>query len=175
FGPYGAPANPWIPNAELQFPVKTLLSPVETCVFTGLALSEDTKFQSFSTQQKKAFEDCPASAGWLVDMSMAENKVVPGSLSDMVITFYITGFYDSDLKKHVEQATANETRVVNKIMSARNQFSDQYFRFERTGKIAFNITPNLLTINERIGELKNIGIYFLPTSNEIIFNHFRVL
>ncbi|MFS8158959.1 MAG: hypothetical protein ACMG6E_01870, partial [Candidatus Roizmanbacteria bacterium] len=150
------PNDRWILQSEINFPVKTLLRPVVTTIFSGLTASEiGSFFQSFSSQQKTAFEDCPAATGWLIDMSMTENRVVPGSLADMVLTFYFVGYYDNHLKSYIDQFTRNESNIINRVISARTQFSDQFFSFQRTGKISFNVTAPMLTVNERIDELVN--------------------
>src|SRR5690606_24051704 len=35
-----------------------------------------------------------------------------------------------------------------------------------------NITPNLLSVNERIGELKQLGAYFMPATTDINYTRF---
>jgi len=153
----------WLTGAEAEFPVNTLIRPTETCVFTGLTPGEDNLyFQSFSTQQKNFFEDTPAAAGWYVDMGMTENHLVPGSLAELTLTFYLTGYYDKNLKNYIDNATTSSTSLATKVFSARSEFSDQYFSFTRSGEIAFPISAPMLAINERIDVLNQLGIYFMP-------------
>ena len=163
----------WISNAETSFPVKTLFSPTETSIYSGLTIAEEgAHFQSFSAQQKSAFEDCPAAAGWRVDMGMSENEMVPNSLADMVLTFYITGYHSQELKTEIDNAIQNEEVLVTNVFSAQSDFPDELFSFQRSGSIAFNITPEMLSINKKIGQLKELSLRLIPAKIDSIFTRF---
>ncbi len=171
FGGYGTPA--WISNAETLFPVKTLLSSVETSIYSGLSASEESSyFQSFSAQQKAAFEDCPAAGGWMLDMSMTENEVVPGSMADMVLTFYLTGYYSTELKNEIENAVRTEETLVTNTFSAQREFPDALFDFQRSGKIGLPISPEMLALNKRIGKLNELSLRFIPSKIDVGFTRF---
>ncbi len=164
----------WLPFASEEFPVNVLLRHVETAIFSGLSATEESSYyQSYSSQQKNAFEDCPSAAGWRIDMSMKENRIVPGSLADIVLTFYMTGYYDSNLKELIEEQNAVEETYVTNVFSAHNQFSDEYFNFQRTGNLSFKITPGHLTTNRNIRELRELSFAFLPAIRSEIHTRFQ--
>src|SRR5687768_11270013 len=66
---------------------KVRVSGPRTALFTGLTRPEAIGASMIAAGERGAFEGLSASSNWRIDMSMEENAVVPGTLSDLSMRF----------------------------------------------------------------------------------------
>ncbi len=150
--PGADPAEPWPAEPRLHGP--------ETAIYSGLSRQDAASIFPLATSgQRNAFEGRGAAGAWEIDMSMEENQIVPGSLADMLITFNIAGFFDADAR--IEPATPSPD-VVTSYISARQVFPDNFFDFNRTGKMVWPLTADLLTLSGTPGKVRNVGVFVVP-------------
>lgn len=150
--PGADPAAPWPAEPRLHAP--------ETAIYSGLSRQDAASIFPVTTSgQRNAFEGRGAAGAWEIDMSMEENQVVPGSLADVLITFNIAGFFDADVR--IEPVPLGPD-VATSYISAREVFPDNFFDFNRTGKMVWPVTANLLTVSGTPGKVRNVGVLVVP-------------
>jgi hypothetical protein len=166
-----APANSTPEQIELATEWKRLIrvDNPETTIFSGLSRQEAGAVFPFMTNgQRNAFEGRPAACAWKIDMSMKDNQVVPGTLADLLITFTVSGYQDGRLRRLVE-ATSPRLNVVTSYLSARQLFPDAFYDFNRTGRMAWKVTPDRLALIGDAGRLRNIGVVLVPAADRFNF------
>ena len=149
----------------------------ETTVFSGLTRQDASAVFPFAAGgQRNAFEGLGAASAWQIDMSMKENQVVPGSLANMLITFTLSGYHDSDLRALVEQGSRRT--VLTSWLSAQQSFPDAFYDFNRTGRMEWRVSHDLLTLTDSIGALRNAGVMLIPARKQAQFgrltNSYRI-
>ena len=151
---------------ETQWPRMTRVSAPETVIFSGLSRQEAAATFAFATSgQRNAFEGRPAASAWRLDMSTKDNQVLPGTLADVLITFTLSGYYDEHLRGLVEK-TQPASAVQTQYLSARNTFPDAFYEFNRTGRLVWDVSPDLLTLTGSPGRLRNAGLLLLPSPRQ---------
>lgn len=146
------PTQPWPAEARLHAP--------ETAIYSGLTRQDAASiFPVASSGQRNAFEGRGAAGAWEIDMSVEENQVVPGTLADIVITFTMSGYYDGDARTEPPEPGPD---VLTSFVSARQTFPDNFYDFNRTGRMVWPISSEFLTMGGRIGRLRNVGITLVP-------------
>ncbi len=145
-----------VPGWKLQ----TRTTGPETAVFSGLSRQEAASTFAYMTNgQRNAFEGLGAASSWLIDFSAKGNQVVPGSLSDLLITFAVSGYHDGELRRTIEAIDKPPT-AVTRFFSARNVFPDAFFDFQRSGKLVWNISESQLALAGEPGALRNLSFVF---------------
>jgi hypothetical protein len=168
----------WTQTPQELWPVKILINEPETVVFSGLSRQDAASaFPVASSGQRNAFEGRGVAGGWQIDMSARENQVVPGSLVDLLITFTLSGYYDTGLRKAIDGASLR-TIASTRFISAQQTFPDAFYDFSRTGRMTWKVSRDLLTLNGELGRLRNIGFSLRPGAPEVHFSrlmtHLRV-
>jgi hypothetical protein len=164
-GQPGAP-DPWPKQFRTRGP--------ETTIFSGLSRQEASAVFPFaSTGQRNAFEGLGASSAWQIDMSMQDNQVVPGTLADLLITFTLSGYYDSDLRAQQAGELKPRTSVVTRLLFARQDFADAFYEFNQSGRMEWQVTDDLLTLAEPVGRLRNLAVLLTPAPTRINFGRLR--
>jgi peptidoglycan hydrolase-like protein with peptidoglycan-binding domain len=165
--------QPGQPNPTDDWTVQTRVSGPETTIFSGLSRQEaNAVFPFMSNGQRNAFEGFGAASAWQIDMSMQDNQVVPGTLADLLITFTLSGYYDAGLRQKVERDLP-KTAVLTKWLSARQTFPDAFFDFNRTGKMVWPVSADLLSLSGSPGRLRNVGLLLLPAPSRIQFGRLQ--
>ncbi|MEJ7608475.1 MAG: hypothetical protein WKF37_19945 [Bryobacteraceae bacterium] len=83
----------WLSGLEPDWAIRLRATPPETAVFSGPSRQEIAGSTSFiAANQRGAFEGLAGASAWQVDLSMKENRIVPGTLADLLITFTLTGY-----------------------------------------------------------------------------------
>lgn len=156
------------PGADGAWTEQVRVRGPETTIFSGLTRQDASAIFPFATAgQRNAFEGFGAASAWQVDLSMKENQVVPGTLADLLFTFTLSGYYDSDLRKEIESVPRSTT--LTKRLSARQNFPDAFYEFNRSGRMEWRVTENALTLAEPIGKLRNIAITLMPAPSRLQF------
>jgi hypothetical protein len=146
------PTQPWPAEARLHAP--------ETAIYSGLTRQDAASiFPVASSGQRNAFEGRGSASAWEIDMSTEENQVVPGTLADILITFNMSGYYDGEARTEPREPGPN---VLTRFVSARQSFPDNFYDFNRTGRMVWPVGSESLTMRGRIGRLRNIGVTLLP-------------
>lgn len=160
----------WTKTPKELWPVKILVNEPETVVFSGLTRQDAASaFPVASSGQRNAFEGRGLAGGWQIDMSARENQVVPGSLVDLLITFTVSGYYDSSLREAID-AAAPQTTAVTSYLSARQTFPDAFYDFSRTGRMVWSVPREMLALNGDLGRLRNIGMSVRPGAPDVHFS-----
>jgi len=147
----------WTQTPQELWPVKILVNEPETAVFSGLSRQDATSaFPVASSGQRNAFEGRGLAGGWQIDLSARENQVVPGSLADLLITFTVSGYHDSGLRAAIDNVKP-QTSALTTFLSAQQVFPDAFYDFSRTGRMAWKVARELLTMKGDLGRLRNIG------------------
>ncbi len=163
----------WLSDFSDQWPVKVQITGPETTVYSGLSQAEaQSVFPFISSGQRGAFESLGAAASWHIDMGMAENKVVPGSLADVLITFNVSGYFDPQLRRAVDVASQTDD-VLTSWISARQSFPDEFYEFNQSGKLSWNVTREILSFDRSLGALRNMGLRFIPVPSNIHFSQIQ--
>ncbi len=154
----------WLSQLQESWPVKLQVTGPETVVFSGLTRQDaNALFPFAATSQRRAFESLGAAASWQVDFTARDNQVVPGSLSDVLVTFTLSGYHNSQLRSAIDTAPRSRTAVTRWI-SARTTFPDTFYEFNRTGRMVWKVTRDLLTLTGDLGAVRNAALLLLPAA-----------
>jgi hypothetical protein len=135
------PAAPWPAEPRIHGP--------ETAIYSGLTRQEAASIFPIATSgQRNAFEGRGAAGAWETDMSMEENQVVPGSIADMLMTFNISGFFDANART---EPLPPGPLALTSYISARQLFPDNFFEFNRSGRMIWEVTRDMLTLSDALG------------------------
>ena len=157
------PEGGWLPALQGTWPVKLRVTGPEAAVFSGLTRQDASAVFSFATTgQRHAFEALGAAAAWQVDLTARENQVVPGTLADLLITLTLSGYHDPELRSAIDRAPRTTT-AATRWLSARTTFPDALYEFNRSGRMAWNVTRDLLTLTDTLGAVRNVAVLLLPT------------
>jgi hypothetical protein len=160
----------WTKTPKELWPVKILVNEPETAVFSGLSRQDAASaFPVASSGQRNAFEGRGLAGGWQIDLSSRENQLVPGSLTDLLITFTVSGYHDSDLRSAIDSAR-QQTTALTSYLSARQNFPDAFYDFTRTGRMVWGVPREMLALNGDLGRLRNIGMSVRPGATEVHFS-----
>ena len=152
----------WTKTPKELWPVKILVNEPETAVFSGLSRQDAASaFPVASSGQRNAFEGRGLAGGWQIDMSARENQVVPDSLADLLITFTVSGYHDSGLRKAIDGAKP-QTTALTSFLSAQQIFPDAFYDFSRTGRMVWKVPREMLVSSGDLGRLRNIGMSLRP-------------
>lgn len=156
------PATGWLAELQETFPVKVRVTGPETAVFSGLSRQDANAVFAFTTAgQRRAFESLGVAAAWQVDFTARGNQVVPGTLADLLFTFSLSGYHDPELRRAINTAP-RETTAATLSLSGRTTFPNALYEFNRSGRMAWNITRDLLTLTDTLGALRNVAVLLLP-------------
>jgi len=147
----------WLSDVGADWPVKVHTSGAETTVFSGLSRQEAASFSTITANEQGAFEGLPGASAWRIDMSMKENRVVPNSLADVLITFTLSGYYDATLRQIIDH-TPRKPLATTTWFSGHQLFPDSYYQFNQSGQMDWKISQEILALQGSVGELQNFGI-----------------
>lgn len=155
----------WVPDADVHFPVKLRVSEAQPVVYSGMTRGdEQAAFPFMTANQRNAFEGFGAAASWHLDMSMRENRVDPRSIADILLTLNVSGYHDPVLRSAVERAMPQRPQVLTQHLSARELAPDAFYDFAQTGVLRMPVTADVLTLNDQISALRNMGVTLIPSS-----------
>jgi hypothetical protein len=156
-------APDWLQGLEDTWQVRLRSTAPETAIYSGLVRSELGGTASFfAANQRGAFEGLAACGGWRIDMSMRENRVVPDSLADVQLVFTLAGYFDATLRDAVEHAP--QRPLADTIwLSAHQTFPDAFYEFNRSGRMEWDVTTDMLALQGAVGALENLALMFVPS------------
>jgi receptor-binding and translocation channel-forming TcA subunit of Tc toxin len=164
------PEGGWLAELQETWPIKLRVTGPETAVFSGLTRQEaNAVFPFVTTSQRHAFEALGAAAAWQVDFTARENQVVPDSLADLLMTFTVSGYHDSELRAAID-AVKPQTSALTSFLSAQQTFPDAFYDFSRTGRMVWKVPREMLTLNGDLGRLRNIGFSLRPGAPDVHFS-----
>ena len=150
----------WLSDLEADWSIRVRTTPPETAVFSGLTRQDVGGIASFFVaNQRGAFEGVAGASAWRVDLSMKENRIVPDSLADLLITFTLSGYYDATLREDIEHAP-RRPQAITTWLSGHQQFPDAFYQFNQTGQMDWQVTSDSLALRGSVGELRNVGVLF---------------
>jgi hypothetical protein len=160
------PEGEWLSELQDAWPIKLRVTGPETAVFSGLSRQDASAVFTFaSAGQRHVFEALGAAAAWQVDFTARENQVVPGTLADLLLTFTLSGYHDPELRSAVDRAPRTTTATTH-WLSARTIFPDTFYEFNRSGRMVWKVTRDLLTLTDTLGALRNVAVFLLPSSSQ---------
>jgi hypothetical protein len=148
----------WLSGVETDWSIRLRTTPPETAVFSGLTRQDLAGLPSlFTANQRGAFEGVAGASAWRVDLSMKENRIVPDSLADILITFTLSGYYDPLLSEAVNHAprTASATTT---WFAAHLQFPDAFYQFNQSGRMDWHVNQDFLALRGSVGALRNVAV-----------------
>ena len=147
----------WLGTAGAEWSIKIQVSGPETAVFSGLSRQEAAGLSTTTASERGAFEGLPGASSWRIDMSMKENKVVPGTLADVLITFVMSGYYDVKLNDAVTAAASSARPfATTSFISARSLLPDAYYSLVHYGRLDWDVSEGMLSFAESPNELRNV-------------------
>ncbi|MBA3462802.1 MAG: hypothetical protein H0T46_22795 [Deltaproteobacteria bacterium] len=153
------PGGDWLGTAGDGWPIKLRIAAPESALFTGLARAEAAAASAITAEQRGAFEGLPAASSWRLDLSAAENQIVPGTLADCLLTFVLGGTHDPTFKHAVtSQVARTSSRTTTRMLSARRMFPDAYYSLVRYGRMSLSIVDRHLSAAGTPAELRNLSI-----------------
>lgn len=155
----------WIEGLGPEWAIRSRVTGPETAVFSGIG-RHDLAPGGFAGNQRGAFEGRPGAGMWRIDLSMAENRIVPDTLADVVITFTCTGYHDAALRTEIERAP-RVTRPSTSWLSARQLFPDAYYELHRETRMRWNVDARALTLQGAVGELANLAVVCSPAQDRV--------
>jgi len=173
------PSGGWLAELQETWPVKLRVTGPETVVFSGLTRQDANAVFAFATtSQRHAFEALGAAAAWQVDFTARDNQVVPGTLADLLITLTLSGYHDPELRSAIDHAPRTPT-AATRWLSGRTTFPDALYEFNRSGRMEWNVTRDLLTLTDTLGAVRNVAVLLLPTPGRAnyfgnVMNHYEV-
>ena len=157
----------WLGDLDTDWSIRFRTTPPETAVFSGLTRQDIAGAGSFfAANQRGAFEGLPGASAWEVDLSMKENRIVPDSLADLLITFTLSGYYDPLLRVAVDHAP-HKARATTSWFSGRQNFPDGFYEFNQTGRMDWQVTPDLLSLDGAVGALRNVAVLCTPSQRRL--------
>jgi len=164
------PTGGWLAELQETWPVKLRVTGPETDVFSGLTRQDANTVFAFATAgQRHAFEALGAAAAWQVDFTARENQVVPESLADLLITFTMSAYHDSELRAAIDAVTP-QTTALTSFLSAQQVFPDAFYDFSRTGRMVWKVRREMLVLSGDLGRLRNIGMSVRPGAPDVHFS-----
>lgn len=163
----------WLPGLDAEWPVKIRIYGAETAVFSGITtdtVATDAAFSFAASAQRGAFEHRGVAGSRRIDMSMSENKIVPGSLTDFLIAFNLNGYHNPVLRDAIDRAPRGAA-VATQWLSARTYFPDAFYRFQQTGTMRWDVRDGLSVLGSRAGALRNGGVMLVPAARRPSFGH----
>jgi hypothetical protein len=154
----------WIPNVGSEWPVKIHVSGPETALFSGLSRQEAASLSGITASERGAFEGLPGASSWQIDMSMAENQVVPGTLADVIVTFTLSGYYDRQFQSVVGGAEPRNLARTS-FVSARRTLPDAYYSLVHDGVLNWDISERMLSLTGTPNELRNLAVLLPLAAN----------
>jgi peptidoglycan hydrolase-like protein with peptidoglycan-binding domain len=152
-----APGDDWLSNLRTDWPVKVHVSGSETDVYSGLTQQNAATLSMINANERGAFEDLPGASSWRIDMSGSENRIVPGTLADVVITFTLSGFFDSSLRDAIAQAPPRML-ASTRFISARRTLPDALYSLVQQGSLGWDVSEDMLVLNGTPGALRNVAV-----------------
>jgi len=146
----------WLGGVESDWSIRLRTTLPETAVFSGLT-RQDIAGSFFAANQQGTFEGLAGASAWRVDLSMKENRIVPDSLADLLMTFTLSGYYDANLRDAVDHAPRTVLATTT-WFSGHQQFPDAFYQFSRTGRMDWQVTPDFLALRGRVGALRNVAV-----------------
>jgi hypothetical protein len=129
------PEGGWLVELQDAWPIKLRVTGPETAVFSGMTRQDD--------------------------FTARENQVVPDTLADLLITLTLSGYHDAELRSAVDRAPRTITATTRRL-SARTTFPDALYEFNRSGRMVWNVTRDLLTLTDTLGAVRNVSVFLLP-------------
>lgn len=160
--PPAAPGADWLQGLEAVWAVRTRTMGPETAVFSGLTRQDLAGGASFfAANQRGAFEGLPGASTWHVDLSMKENRIVPNTLADVLLTFTLSGYHDPMLRDAVDHAPRRPFATTT-WFSAHQWFPDAYYQFNRTGRMEWQVRSEILGLQGALGAVRNLAVLGTP-------------
>jgi hypothetical protein len=154
-----AAANDWLGSAGTPWPTKIHVSGPETAVFSGLSARDQAAVDTITAAERGAFEGLAGASTWRLDVSARENQIVPGTLSDVVVTFVMTGTYDPGFKQVVvTSASAPRPFATTRMISARRELPDSYYGLAHEARAEFPIAERMLALTGTPNALRNLAV-----------------
>jgi hypothetical protein len=152
----------WLQGLGAVWAVRRRTMGPETAVFSGLARQDITGNAAFfAANQRGAFEGLPGASAWHLDLSMKENRIVPDTLADVLITFTLSGYYDPMLRDAVDHAPRRPFATTT-WFSAHQWFPDAYYQFNRTGRMDWQVRPDILGLQGSLRGVRNVAVLCEP-------------
>jgi hypothetical protein len=157
----------WLSGVEDDWSIRLRTTPPETAIFSGLTRQDIAASGSFfAANQRGAFEGLAGASAWRVDLSMKENRIVPDSVADLLITFTLSGYYDANLRDAVDHAP-RKTLATTTWFSGHQQFPDAFYQFNQTGRMDWQVTPDFLALRGSVGALRNVAVLLTPSQKRL--------
>ena len=154
----------WLDGLQAEWPMKIRVTGPETAVYSGLTRQDLAGLPSFFvSNQRGAFEGLAGASSWRIDLSMKENRIVPDTLADLLITFTLSGYYDASLRQAID-AAPRRTTAVTTWFSAHQTFPDAFFQFNRSGRMDWQVSPDFLSLQGSLGALRNVAVLLPPAA-----------
>lgn len=156
-------ASDWLQGLESVWSVRWRTMGPETAIFSGLTRQDLAGLSPVVVaNQRGAFEGLPGAGSWQVDLSMKENRIVPDTLADLLITFTLSGYHDPTLRDAVDHAP-RKALATTTWFSAHESFPDAYYEFNRTGEMQWQVTSDLIELQGQADELQNVAVVCVPS------------
>ena len=155
-------ATDWLTAIETQWTIRPRITGPETAVYSGIARTDATGSGFFGLNQRDAFEGVAGAGSWRVGLPAAENRIVPDSLADLQVTFTLTGYYDATLRDAVDQAPRRPFARTT-WLSGHQAFPDAYYELHQSGRMEWQVTPDMLALDGNVGALRNLGVLAVPS------------
>jgi len=150
-------------GVDADWAVRPRIMGPETAIFSGLSqqnLGGTAAF--FAVNQRGAFEGLPGAGSWKIDLSMKENRIVPDSLVDLLITFTLSGYYDANLRTAIDRAPRRPLATTT-WFSAQQSFPDAHYQFHRSGRMDWQVSNDHLALEGSLGALQNVAVLCVPS------------
>lgn len=166
----GNATSSWIPAVDERWPVRVHNGKVESKTYTGLPTSESRDVFSFeSTSQRAQFEKRPAATTWHIEVKQRQNRFVPGSLADVVLTFVLSGYLDETLKGEIKTGMPSSTSAT-RLISTAQEAPDSFYEFANTGRLQLDVASQQLTQVGSPTRLRNFGVMLVPSLEQPQFS-----
>lgn len=157
----------WLSGVETDWSIRPRITPPQTAVFSGLTRQDIAASGSFfAANQRGAFEGVAGASAWRVDLSMKENRMVPDSLADLLLTFTLSGYYDPNLRDAVDHAP-RKALATTTWFSGHQQFPDAFYQLNQTGRMDWQVTPDFLALRGRVGALRNVAVLLTASQKRL--------
>ena len=164
---FGGVGDDWLTAVDTEWSIRLRTTPPETAIFSGLTRQDIAVSNSFfAANQRGAFEGLAGASSWRVDLSMKENRIVPNTLSDLLISFTLSGYYDPRLRDEIDRAPRPSIATTT-WFSGHQTFPDSFYQFSRTGQMDWEITPDVLALRGSVGRLQNVAVLCLLSQRRL--------
>lgn len=144
--------------------IKYRIQSKETLVLSEFRLKSDAVVFPRDPNQMRIFEGAGVAGTWELEMPPSANDLDFSSITDVRLVFYYRAKFDPILGENMKAQVAALAGVTQRArnIALRYVYPDLYFGFQKTGQLAFTLSPLDFPFNELDPQISAFGLVLMP-------------